>query len=82
MVHPLIGNLAEKGQTRAKFLCEELKKLRDLNVNEVDAKKGEWMIGNYDKVTGYLSFIIISSICLVYWLIIRKQSGQKLESTD
>jgi len=48
----------------------------------VDAKKGEWMIGNYDKVTGYLSFIIISSICLVYWLIIRKQSGQKLESTD
>ena len=48
----------------------------------VDAKKGEWMIGNYDKVTGYLSFIIIGLICLVYWLVVRKQSGQKVESTD
>ena len=47
----------------------------------VNAKKGEWMIGNYDKVTGYLSFIIIGSICLVYWLIIRKKGESKSENT-
>lgn len=28
-----------------------------------------WMIGDYDKVTGYLSFMIISSICIIYWFI-------------
>lgn len=48
----------------------------------VNAKKGEWMIGNYDKVTGYLSFIIISLICFVYWLLIRRKNGQKVESAD
>ncbi|MCM8534681.1 MAG: CPBP family intramembrane metalloprotease [Lentisphaeraceae bacterium] len=29
----------------------------------------DWMIGSYDKVTGYLAFIIISSICFFFWLI-------------
>lgn len=28
-----------------------------------------WMIGSYDKVTGYLAFIIISTICFLFWFI-------------
>lgn len=32
-----------------------------------DTATENWMIGNYDKVTGYLSFIIISLLCLAYW---------------
>ena len=42
-----------------------------------------WMIGNYDKVTGYLAFIIISSICLVYWFIfLRKDKNKKPDENE
>ncbi len=34
--------------------------------------KNHWMIGNYDKVTGYLSFIIIGTLSLIYWAYLAK----------
>jgi membrane protease YdiL (CAAX protease family) len=39
-----------------------------------------WMIGNYDKVTGYLSLIIISSICFIYWLIFMRKKKAETET--
>ena len=51
-------------------------KLFEGMTNTVNAKKGEWMIGNYDKVTGYLSFIIISIFCLAYWFILSKKKNE------
>ncbi|MCM8533495.1 MAG: CPBP family intramembrane metalloprotease, partial [Lentisphaeraceae bacterium] len=42
-----------------------VKKITDDNKNS----SLNWMIGSYDKVTGYLAFIIISSICLLFWFI-------------
>ena len=48
-----------------------------------DTATPSWMIGNYDKVTGYLSFIIIAAICTAYWLIImrKKKSSENLEAS-
>jgi membrane protease YdiL (CAAX protease family) len=39
-----------------------------------------WLIGNYDKVTGYLAFAIISIICFIYWLIFMKDKKTEQES--
>lgn len=40
-----------------------------------------WMIGNYDKVTGYLAFFIISLICSLYWFfLIRNKKVEKKDS--
>ncbi|MCH2208077.1 MAG: CPBP family intramembrane metalloprotease [Lentisphaerales bacterium] len=37
-----------------------------------------WMIGSYDKVTGYLAFFIITIICFSFWFLkYRKQPQQK-----
>ena len=43
-----------------------------------------WMMGDYDKVTGYLSFIIISTICIIYWFFfLRGKKGNKsIEETQ
>ena len=44
----------------------------------VNKNKGHWMIGDYDKVTGHLSFIIITVMCIAYWFIfLRGKEGNK-----
>lgn len=44
--------------------------------------KDHWMIGSYDKVTGYLSFIIIGILCLGYWLFLSfKKKETAIEET-
>lgn len=40
-----------------------------------------WMIGDYDKVTGYLSFTIIAIMCIAYWFIFlrAKEENKSLD---
>ena len=45
-----------------------------------DDGKYAWLIGDYDKVTGYLAFAIIGIICLAYWFFFMRKSKKATES--
>ena len=38
-----------------------------------------WMIGNYDKVTGYLAFAIIALFCFSYWFLLMSNKTTENE---
>ncbi|NQZ57575.1 MAG: CPBP family intramembrane metalloprotease [Lentisphaeraceae bacterium] len=69
------GNIAQSIGVNAGWvlILGVTKKITDDNLDS----DLNWMIGNYDKITGYLSFFVLTIICTVYYFCYMKNVRRK-----